>query len=337
MVSPEKVRIRPRIQATGDLEPLQAAGIGFAVPGTLERIEVKRGQQVSQGAVLASLDADAARAAMAQAEAGVAAAEAQLRLADDALARQAAIRKEGGISDAQLFQAQSQRDQAAAQLLGAKAQREQAQVALRHHTLRAPFPGVVIKVPDGVGFAVGPPASLFTLETTRALTLKTSITQEEAIELAVGDAGQVSVPATGEATPGPEQTGPAADARRARIRLLLPSVDPGTNRVPVEVAVPNPEGRFRPHSFARFELLGRERDAWRVSSTTLTQSEGSFAVWAASSDGRAHAVRVRMLGEQDGQPVVSPSGAPWDAGVRLVEAPPTGLAEGTPVAEVARP
>jgi RND family efflux transporter MFP subunit len=337
MVSPEKVRIRPHIQATGDLEPLQTAGIGFAVPGTLERVQVKRGQQIAEGSVLASLDADSARATLAQAEAAVAAAEAQVRLADDALTRQTSIRKEGGISEAQLFQAQAQHDQAAAQLLGAKAQRDQAQVALRRHTLRAPFPGVVIKVPDGVGFAVGPPAALFTLETTRALTLKTSITQEEAVELTVGEAGQVSVAATGEATPGPEETNPAAEARRARIRLLLPSVDPGTNRVPIEVAVPNSDGRFRPHSFARFDVLGREREAWRVSSATLTQSEGSFAVWVASSDGRAHAVRVRMLGEQEGQPVVSPSGAPWEAGIHLLEAPPTGLAEGTAVAEVVRP
>ena len=332
LVAPEKVLFRPSITATGNLKPLQSAGLAFPVPGTLAVVRVKRGQEVAADAVLAELDAAAARAGVSQAQAGVAAATAQLRLAEDAFGRMSSIRKEEGISEAQLLQSEAQRDAAAAQLLGAKAQQEQAQVYLRNHTLRAPFAGVVIRVPDGIGFAVSPAVQLFALESTQSLILETSVTQEDAADLRLAMVAQVTVPATGVTTPEPDATGKGADAQKARIRIIVPSVDAATNRVPIEIEVPNPDGRFKPHAFARAVLASVEHEAWRLPASTLTQNEGSFAAWIAGPDGKAHATRVRVLGDENGQAVVVPSGEAWKTDLRLVEAPPLGLSDGAELA-----
>lgn len=316
---PEKIRFVPEILATGTLKPEQSADLATAVPGTLQRVFVKRGDEVKAGAVLAVLDADAARASLDQAGAGVEAAEAQLRLAEDGLRRTSAMRKDEAVPESQLVQIQGQRDLSLAQVHVATAQREQARVLLRNHTLVAPFAGVIIRAPDGIGMPVGPQAPLFVIENLRSLLLETSLTQEEAADLAPNAAVTVVVPATGKRV------------AEASVRLVIPSVDPATNRVPIEIAVPNTNRTLLPHAFARAELRSRgERDAYRVPQSALVQREGEFSLWTIAEDGKLHAVRVRVLGHKDdGSVVVDPGPNGFREGQEVVGAPPESLGEGS--------
>ncbi len=326
LVAPERVRHAPQVIATGTLRPREQAQLAFVVGGTLRTIPVRRGQAVRQGQVLLALDPDSARAALSQAEAGVGVARAQLTLADDALARLEAIRqRDGGVTESQLVQGRGQRDLARAQLLGAQAQREAARVHLERHQLRAPFAGVVTKVPDGVGVAVTSGAPLAALESTHQLVLDTSLTQEEAAQLPAGARAEVAVPATG------------ARSADATVAVVLASVDGGTNRVPVEIAVPNPDGRFLAHAFARARLSsGAPRDALRVPAAALVQKESAFSIWIAGRDGRARALPVQVLAQEADSAVVDPGRAGFPADARVVELPPLGIAEGTLLAEGAR-
>ena len=323
LVAPERVRFQPRITATGTLMARQSAPLGPSVGGTLLRVAVKRGQEVKQGALLLSLDDEVALATRRQAEAGVAAARAQLALAEDALARVERIRHEEGASEAQLFQAGSQRDLAQAQLAAAQAQLDLARVNLSHHYLTAPFPGVVTRIPDGVGVTVGPGTPLVAMATTRQLVLQTSLTQEDAAELCPGTRATVTEAATG------------ARTSEAVVSVVVPAVDPATNRVPVEIEVPNADGRFLANAFARAELPGgAARDAWRVPAAALVQRGGGYAVWVAGPEGTARALPVRKLAAEGSAAVVQTEDGAWPAGLRVVEAPPVGIAEGTPLAEV---
>ncbi len=325
LVEPERVRHAPRVAATGTLKARQSAALSMSVPGTLLAVAVRRGEEVRQGALLASLDDGAAAAAVKQGGAAVAAAKAQLALAEDAFGRVSRIREQEGASEAQLVQARAQRDLAAAQLASAEAQLEQARVNLAHHHLRAPFPGVVTRIPDGVGIALAAGVPVVTLISTRQLVLETTLTQEEAAELRAGAKAQVTVPATG------------ARTAEATISVVVPAVDPATNRVPVEVTVPNGDGRFLPNAFARAEMpRGPERAAFRVPAAALVQREGGYAAWVAGADSRARALPVRLLAEEGDAAVVLPEGGTWPAGLRVFEAPPLGIAEGTLVAEARR-
>lgn len=325
LVAPEPVRYAPRVNVTGTLVARQSAPLGAAVGGTLVRIAVKRGQEVKQGALLLSLDDGVALATRRQAEAGVAAAQAQLALAEDGLARVERLRHEEGASEAQLFQARSQRDLARAQLASAQAQLDMARVNLAHHHLTAPFPGVVTRIPDGVGITVGPGTPLVAMATTRQLVLQTSLTQEEAAEITSGARVSVTVAATG------------AHASDAVVSVVVPAVDPATNRVPLEIAVPNGDGRFLANAFARAELpRAAPRDAWRVPAAALVQRAGGYAVWVAGQDGTARALPIRLLAEEAASALVQTDGGAWPAGLRVVEAPPVGIVEGTPLAEVRR-
>jgi RND family efflux transporter MFP subunit len=322
LVAPEKIRFAPRVVATGTLRARQSSALAMSVPGTLQRVAVRRGQEVREGTLLAALDDGVAAGAKKQAEAAVAAAKAQLAIAEDALGRFTRIREEEGVSEAQLFQTRSQRDLAQAQLAAAEAQLQQAKVTLAHHSLVAPFAGVVTRIPDGVGITVAPGIPIVTLVSTRQLVLETSLTQDEAAEVRAGARVTVSVPATG------------ARTDEAVIAVVVPAVDAGTNRVPVEIAVPNAGGRFLASAFARAELArGAPRDAFRVPAAALVQREGRYAVWVAAADAKARALPVRLLAEEGDHAVVLPDGGSWPDGVRVVQRPPLGVAEGTLVAE----
>lgn len=325
LVEPERVRHTSRVGATGTLRARQSAPLAMSVPGTLARVAVKRGQEVREGALLASLDDAVAAAARRQAESALAAARAQLALAEDALARVSRIREEEGASEAQLFEARSRRDLAAAQLAAAEAQLDQARVHLAHHHLHAPFSGVVTRIPDGIGITVAPGVPVVTLVSTRELVLDTSLTQEEAAGIRAGAKVVVTVPATG------------ARTEDGVVAVVVPAVDRETNRVPVEIAVPNADGRFLPNAFARAELPATaERDAWRVPAAALVQRGGGFALWVAAADARARALPVRVLAELRDHALVTPDEGGWPEGLRVVESPPLGITDGALLAEAAR-
>jgi RND family efflux transporter MFP subunit len=325
LVVPEAVRYTARLSATGTLKARQSSTLAMSLPGTLARIAVRRGQEVREGTLLASLDDAAAAAAAKQAAAGVAAARAQLALADDGLSRAIRIREQEGLSEAQLFQARSQRELAAAQLLAAEAQLEQAKVNLAHHQLRAPFDGVVTRVPDGIGITVAAGTAVVTLVATRQLLLETSLTQEEAARLRPGTKVEVTVPATG------------ARSSSATVATVVAAVDPATDRVPVEITVPNPDGRFMPNASARAELAGgEERASFRVPSAALVQRDGGYAVWVVGPDGRARRHPVRLHAEEGDTALVAPEAGRWPEGLRVVDRPPLGIAEGAALAEAVR-
>ncbi|MGC4116531.1 MAG: efflux RND transporter periplasmic adaptor subunit [Myxococcales bacterium] len=319
LVGPEPVRYSPQVVANGMIKPRQTAQLAFSVGGTLSRIAVKRGDEVKEGALLLALEDGAPAAQVRQAEAAVAAAKAQLELAEDSLKRVTTMKEQGGAAaEMQVVQVRAQRDLAAAQLAAAQAQAELARINLAHHYLRAPFAGIVLKVPEGLGTVVGPGVPVMALSSTRQLYLETSLKQEDAAELKAGTKVSVSVPASGAAT------------TEATVAVVLGTVDPMTTRVPVEINVPNPDGRFLAGAFARADLpRGAERDAFKVPSSALIQREAGFAMFAAGPDGRARVVSVRLLGEEGESSIVLPQDPAWAKGAqKVVQSPPAGLADG---------
>jgi RND family efflux transporter MFP subunit len=325
LVAAAPARFAPQTVAAGTLKARQQAPLALATGGTLVRIAVVRGQAVAQGTVLAALEDDAARAQVAAAQAALDAARAGAVQAEDGLARVSTIHGQQGSSESSLVQARAGRDLALAQVAGAEAQLRLARVHLAHHTLTAPFAGVVTHVPDGIGLTVATGQPLVTLVGTRVLVLDTSVTQEEAAALRPGAAVTVTVPASG------------ARTEAARIAAVIGVVDPATNRVPVEIEVPNADGRLVANAYARAELpAAPPRDAWRIPAAALVPRDAGYAAWVAGADGKARALPVRVLGEDGASAVVVPAdGGPWPAGLRAVENPPVGIADGVAVAEAA--
>jgi len=132
-----------RLTYTGTVEAIQKINLTPEIAGKVERIFVEEGQAVRKGQVLAALDAAALRLQLKQAEAGVAAAEANLATATKTQERMGRLLREKAVSDQQAEQVKLAYDAAKAQLEQAAAGLNLARHYLEGAELRAPWDGVV--------------------------------------------------------------------------------------------------------------------------------------------------------------------------------------------------
>ena len=297
---------------TGNLVPAKALQVGFEVGGRLLKVRVQKGDTVKAGQVLGELDPEISDAQVAAASAAVLAAQAQAESAADVAARTEKLRSSGSASEMQNQGASSGAAAAKAQLEAAKAQLAQAKAARARHELRAPFAGTIIDAPEQVGATVAPGMSLFTLEQLDPLILKITVSEGQARALRVGQ--KVGVDAVGS----PSKTSDAA------VRVVVPSADTATHRIPVELAVPNADGRFTAHTLARAKLpVDGAAGAQVVPATALAMAGGDHVL--VLEQGAVQRVNVEVLSRSGAQVVVRAPN-PLE---KVIDAPPEELAPGS--------
>lgn len=236
MTAPVPAHPQKGVELAGDLRPKAAADVAFKVAGQLLSVKVERGQYVKKGQVLAVLSDGEARAQVDQSAAAVTQTSAQLALAQDNEARAAALVAANAAPNSQATAVRLQSEIARAALLQATAARDLANVNLANHQLRAPFDGVVVKVPDGTGQIVGAGVPLFRIETLDSLVLRTTVAESDIERVKIGDSVII------EAGGGQKVIG--------TVRLVLRSLDT-SRRAPVEVDVPNKDEKLNAGGYVR--------------------------------------------------------------------------------------
>jgi RND family efflux transporter MFP subunit len=209
---------QPRVELDGTLQAQREASLGFKVGGRLARVNVKVGDRVRSGSVLAHLDGAEAAAQANAAEAQVRAAEASLALAQDSERRTLSLVQTGSFAEATGVQATQQRQLAGAQVDAARAQHALARSGVGNHALSAPFDGTITQAPTGIGGVVAPGQALFGLVDTSTLKLTTTVSEDDANLLMQGAECRIST-----------EQGELA----GRITAILATLDPTTRRVPV--------------------------------------------------------------------------------------------------------
>jgi RND family efflux transporter MFP subunit len=315
LIESRTTQATPSEEVTGSLYPAQALQVGFEVGGRLESVLVKKGQAVKKGQVIATLNVEISDAQVAQAEAAVAAAEAGAAMAEDVAGRNAKLQEQGNVSDLQNRTAATTSQQAKAQLMAAQAQLAQARAARRRHELKAPFAGTIIDAPDQTGATVAPGVSLFTLEALDTLILKTTVAQAARASLKPGSKVRV------------EAIGGTSVSDAAVVSVILPSADPATRRIPVEIAVPNADGRFVAHTLARAVLsMGEQQDMQVLPASALSSANGDH-VYVVEPSGAARRVEVQVIERRAREVVVKAA----TALNKVIDYPAAGLQDGTQV------
>ncbi|MSP55797.1 MAG: efflux RND transporter periplasmic adaptor subunit [Myxococcales bacterium] len=311
----EAARHRPQTEITGSLDPVQSVHLGFDVPGRVERLLVNRGDIVSKGQAIAVLDSRIAVAQADQAAAAVAGAEAQLAAGEAGFDRARRLNEAGAISEQDWSAAQASVLAGRAGVQQARAALAMARANLEHQTLKAPFAGVIQDGPDNAGIMTGGGTPLFLLDDISSLQLKGTAPEDTAGWLHEGLNAVVY-----SATPGVAVGVPASVLR------VLPSLDLATRRLPVEIRVEAPPGTLKAHGFARVVIDGgTDIDAWTVPRAALV-ARPDFCVFVAGDgvDGAPKRVPVTVLMERDDSIVVS---GELTAGAQVVLDPPHTLGE----------
>jgi RND family efflux transporter MFP subunit len=251
VVQPEPTDTAPVVVLTGTLEPAQAADLSFELPGRVASVLVALGQTVEAGDVLVTLDRASVAAQSAQSQAAISVAEANAEMARDRVRLLEPLVRAGSSPERELVTARQQLAIAEAQLAQARAGDRQIAATSSSHVLRAPFDGVVTRVPSGVGVAATPGVPLVRVEDLTSLRLRTSVNRQELDALAVGARVELD----------------GSDVH-GTLETVVRSLDVGTRRAPVEVRVPNVEGTLVANAFVRARIpIGESRPVLRIPAT----------------------------------------------------------------------
>lgn len=222
-VRPVKQGWLPTVPFDGTLMAVQEVDLAFRSPGTIAKLNAKNGDRVEKGALLASLDTADLQASQAVASANVRSAQVHLSMANDNDALTTALIESGSSPAVSAVQAKGNVGLALANLEAARAQVASIGVAMRNTTIVAPFAGTITSAPTAAGGAANPGVPQFHLVDVSSLRLVGTVSELDAA-LVKPDAA-VSI------------GGKAIDG--AKVRVVLPTLDAATRRVPVEAIVPN--------------------------------------------------------------------------------------------------
>jgi RND family efflux transporter MFP subunit len=287
------------VAVPGAVQARRRASLSARMSASITELPYQEGQRVKAGAVVVRLDDGALRAAVAAAEAGVRAAEADL-------ARTRSLLEKGASTPRELEQMTAAASAASAQLTAAKDQ-------LSYSALRAPFDGRVASRRANLGDVANPGMPLIEIEGEGGLELKATVEPTLAATLRPGSKLKALV--DGQAAP-----------LTATVAAIAPAGDPTTHRFELKADLPQAPG-LRAGLFARLLVPGVTADPrLTVPAEALFERGGLTGVFVVS-EGKAR-LRWVAVGAREAGTVEIRAGL--EAGERVVLRP-AGLVDGNPV------
>lgn len=287
------------VAVPGTVQARRRAALSARTPASVVELPYQEGQWVKAGAVVVRLDDAAQQAAVAAAEAGVKAVQADLD-------RTRALLEKGAATPRELEQQTAAASAAQAQLTAARDQ-------LSYSALRAPFAGRVAARRVNLGDVVNPGNPLIEIEGEGGLELRAAV--ESSLAASIRPGAKLRAIVDGQGAP-----------LTATVTAVAPSGDPTTHRFEVKADLAGAEG-LRAGLFARLLVPGGAAPARLfVPAATVFERGGLTGVFVVV-DGRA---RLRWIapGAREGDRVEVRAGL--EAGERVV-IEPGDLVDGAPV------
>jgi RND family efflux transporter MFP subunit len=291
----------------GVVEAVRQTVVAAQVPGAVVALEVRAGDMVKAGQLLARIDARTAEHNASAAQAQVKSAQAILEVATKDFERQKQLYAKQYISQAALERAESQFKATQAQAAALLAQAGAAGTQSGLHMVRAPYAGVVAEVPVALGDMAMPGKPLVVLYEPGALRVTAAVPQS--VVGAAPKQARVEFPTL------------AAEPREfaaAQVQVL-PTVDPQTHTV--QLRIPLPAGwDVKPGLFARVWLPSAGVPSQRivVPASAIVRRAEVTGVYVLDANG-APVLRQVRLGRASGEGVELLAGVA--AGERVVTDP----------------
>ena len=272
------------IELTGSVDALDDATLSAQTDGTVTMLR-DRGTRVREGEVVATIDAEEAKAAVEQAEA-------QYALAQDRFERQQPLYRDSVISALEFEQVRSERNQARAALVQAKKRYENTRV-------RAPFTGTVEERFIEKGEQAAPGTRMMRLVNTRQVKVTAGVPERYANDIREGTPVQLDFRRYN------------AGVRTAEATFVGNAIDPESRTFPIEVTVPNQDGRLKPSMGVNLRVTRAVRDsALVIPRSAVLRDETGPNVYVADRSDTTVVARNRSLtlGPATGGRVVADSG-----------------------------
>src|SRR6201997_1322506 len=302
---------------TGEVQARFRADLSFRVSGRVLARLVDVGAHVNAGDLLARLDPAEQQADFDAATASVAAAEAQLRVAQATFDRQNQLLSSGFTTRVAYDQAQEQLRTAQSTLESAKAELGRAREALGDTELHARAAGVITARSLEVGQVVQAAQSVFTLAQDGERDAVFDV--PESMFLGEMEGGRVSLALVS----GPDVTGVGY------VREISPAVDSKSSTVRVKVAIQNPPPAMRLGSAIAGTAGTKPAMEITLPWTALTATGSKPAVWIVDPKTKTASLKPVTVGAYEAGAVLIKEGL--EAGDRVVIDGGKLLSSGQPV------
>lgn len=285
------------LTVVGNLIGEQTVDVVPRAGGRITDMNVKMGDRVRRGQVLAKIEdreiveqirqAEASQqvgqATIRQREADLNLAQTNFERSKNLYSRQLLPKQTLDDADARYTSAVAALDLAKAQLSQSGARLEELRVNLANTNVISPVDGFVGKRNLDVGAFASQNAPVASVVDISSLRLVANVVEKDLRAVTVGDRASVEV----DAYPGEKFAG--------KIARLAPVLDPATRTATMEVEIPNPQAKLKPGMYARVDLTVEDKDGVLViPKISLVDSEGQRGVYIPGEDNRAKFKMVKV-------------------------------------------
>ncbi len=268
VLAAQAIAVRETSDYVATLKSRDSAVIMPQVEGQIVQIYKHSGEQVAAGTPLMQIDPLKQQATVKSQENSRAAAEANLKFAQQQFDRTSGLYAAGVVSKQDLDQTKSALDSAKAQVEALDANVREQQVQLRYYTVAAPWSGIVGDIPVHVGDRVTTTTTLTTVDKPGGLEVYVYVPIERAPQLKMNMPVEV-LDSAGSVT------------AESRISFISPQVDNATQTVLVKARIANNRDKLRQLQFIRARIVWGTQNAPVVPVLAVSRIGGQYFAFVA--------------------------------------------------------
>lgn len=285
------VQLAPRVIAAellipGTVQAVSQATVRSKVSAEVRSVAVREGDKVRAGQVLVQFDTAQLRTQLAEREAALESARAQLSQAERTREVNAQLVKQNFISQNAYDTADSAHRAQVAAVAAASAQLDQTRLMLADGIVRAPIDGLVARRMVQPGEKVAFDAPLLSIVDLARLEVQAQAAVSDVPQVVIGAKAEVEVEGI------PERT------FAAKVERINPSAEPGSRTINIYVGLANENALLKTGMFAHVRLRAKqEREVAALPLSAVQSDAGQSIVWVIA-DGKL-ARRVVGVGRRD--------------------------------------
>lgn len=285
VTSPGEAKALYEREYVGEVNAVQRAELRARTSGLLESVAVDEGREVKAGQLLFSFASRGLQQQVKKARATIATATAELKAAELEHANVKMLHDKQVVSPAELARVDAKVQALAAKLEEARADEGQAAINLSHAEVRAPFDGVVNRIPKKAGSMIQEGELLTTVTNASEVLVYFRVSENEYLDYAANPderAKEVSFKLA---------DGSALEARGV-IDAVETEVDRGTGTLAFRARFPNPRRLLKHGASGKVVLHVPLQGGLTVPQKATFEIQDHVYVYALDAQNRAHAKRI---------------------------------------------
>lgn len=269
-----------------EIHSIQNVEIRAKANGYLESIHVDEGSQVSQGQLLFSINSQAFRQELTKAQAALASAIAESKAAEVELKNSKLLADKNIISQAQLDLAQAKLEALQAKVEEAKAHEASANLQLSYTQIKAPFSGVINRIPNKVGSLVEDGGLLTTISNNKEVFAYFNLSEKDYLDYVTSNTQGKPNEATLHLVNG------AAYPHKGKIETIESEFDKSTGNIAFRARFPNPNQILKHGGSGKIQLRTEIKNATIIPQKSTFEIQGNIYVFVLDGESK---VQVRKV------------------------------------------